>query len=286
MNIVIFNKLTTSEELAELQVEAEKYTGLYVDMHKPEQRKYVKDKAAHIGQLLKKVDRHRIDASAEYKRAVEKEAASLSESLKIANLPFTLLIDEYTAERKKVLDAEKARKAAIDLANQIESDHEIALLMNDKFDSDIAENKRLQAAHEESIRKQAADDAKRLASEEIARQKAAAEQAEKQRAEDKELAQQAMIFAEQKAKQDAIDAETRRLADIESAKQAEIARQKAQQEAERLEAEAREADEKHQAGIHNAILKVLLDNGITEGDAKTVINLAAKRQLPNLQINY
>ena len=33
MDIVIFKELTTADYLAELQVEADKYTGLYVDYH-------------------------------------------------------------------------------------------------------------------------------------------------------------------------------------------------------------------------------------------------------------
>lgn len=136
MEISIFKELTTNEHINQLIAESEKYTGLYVDMEDAEQRKYVKDKAYDIQQLLKKVDRKRIDASKEYKSKVEAEAADIKERLEIANLPFTLLIDEHKAERKKILDAEKARKQAILDAEQLELDHEMALLINKTFEID------------------------------------------------------------------------------------------------------------------------------------------------------
>lgn len=74
MDIAIFKEITTNDYLKELKVESEKYTGLYVDMEDAPQRKYVKDKAHDINQLLKKIDRKRIDASKEYKIKVEKRS--------------------------------------------------------------------------------------------------------------------------------------------------------------------------------------------------------------------
>jgi hypothetical protein len=152
MSIVIFKDLATNEYINELKLEAEKYTGIYVDMNEPEQRKYVKEKAELINGLLKKVDRKRIDAAKEYKQAVEKEAASLVEDLKIANLPFTLLIDEYKAERKKILGTEKARKQAILDAEQYELDHEMALLINKTFEFDREQELKAQAEYENQLR--------------------------------------------------------------------------------------------------------------------------------------
>ena len=43
MDITIFKELTTEEQLVELQLEADKYTGLYVDMSNAPERKYVKE---------------------------------------------------------------------------------------------------------------------------------------------------------------------------------------------------------------------------------------------------
>jgi len=138
MNIAIFESVTTDDHINALKEESEKYTGLYVDMNNAPERKYVKEKAEEINKLLKQVDRKRIDLSKEYKIKVEAEASDIKERLEIANLPFTLLIDEHKAERKKILDAEKARVDAIEQAEKLEQDHEMALLINKTFEYDRA----------------------------------------------------------------------------------------------------------------------------------------------------
>jgi len=144
MDIVIFKELTTNDYLAELQVEADKYTGLYVDMNNAPERKYVKDKANDIKQLLKKIDRKRIDASKEFKVKVEKEASDIIEKLKTANEPFTLLIDAYAAERAKILAEEKRINDERVAAFQFEDDHEMGLLINKSYEFDKAEERRKQ----------------------------------------------------------------------------------------------------------------------------------------------
>lgn len=183
MDIVIFDGITTSDALEQLKLESEKYTGLYVDMNEPEQRKYVKEKAESINQLLKKLDRARIDTSKNYKIQVEAEAADIKERLEIANLPFTLLIDEHKAERKKILDAEKARKQAILDAEQYELDHEMALLMNKTFEFDREQELKAQQERDDEIRRQATIDA-----EERAKSKAAHAEAVKAKEEGDRLA--------------------------------------------------------------------------------------------------
>lgn len=73
---------------------------------------------------------------------------------------------------------------------------------------------------------------------------------------------------------------------------AEEARVSAIREQERKEAQVeidrlkRESDRAHLASVNNGILRALVDNGIEESAAKTVITLAAKGLLPNLTINY
>ena len=149
MNITIFKDLTTSDYLKELQVESEKYTGLYVDMNNAPERKYVKDKAYDIQQLLKKLNRARIDKSAAYKSQVEKEAASIVEQLETANLPFMSLINEYKAERAEILAGEKAANDLRVFLAQKEDDHEMALLINKTYEYDKAEEKRAQEKQEQ-----------------------------------------------------------------------------------------------------------------------------------------
>jgi len=217
MEIILFNGIATNEQLDALKIESEKYTGLYVDMEDPKQRKYVKEKADHINQLLKKVDRKRIDSVKEFKANIEAEAADIKERLEIANLPFTLLIDEHKAERKRVLDKEKAEREAIELATKKEADHEFALLMNDKFDLDRIKAVQEQKEHEEQIKAEA-------------------------------IKEQAAQIEE--------------------------------------EARARKADTEHKGNVNRAIVAVLVENGISDKDARIMVGLAYNNLLPLLTINY
>lgn len=234
-NLVLFSDLTTDEKLAQLEAEGEKYQGLYVDMAKNDERKFVKEQAAVITELLKKLDRKRIDLSKQYKAQVEAEAKEIKLRLEKANNPFTALIDEWNAERKRILDEEKRIQAEKELAEQIERDHEEALQLNRLWDLEKVERERQR---------------------EIERQ----QQAERE----KEIAEQA-------AKQALIDAENARQARLQREENAKL---------------KREADTEHKKQINNAILSVLVENGIAKDDAKTVITLAAKGLLPNTQINY
>lgn len=80
--------------------------------------------------------------------------------------------DRIKAEQQMLAWHEEALEMNADfdkaLAERIESDHEIALLMNEKFDRDLAQAKaeaeRQRIAHEEELKKQAAEQA-RLAAE-------------------------------------------------------------------------------------------------------------------------
>lgn len=155
MDIVLFEDVTTEDVVSGLEAESEKYVGLYVEMEDPEQRKYVKDKASLINDMLKKLDRARIDKSKQYKAKVEAEAESIRTRLEKANEPFTLLIDEYKAERKKILDAQKARELAEEQAKELERDHEMALLVNMQWDSEKEQREAARLAERERIAEEA-----------------------------------------------------------------------------------------------------------------------------------
>jgi hypothetical protein len=138
MDIVLFSSITTEQALRQLELEGEKYAGLYVDMNVPEERKYVKDNAALINDLLKNLDRARIDKSKAYKASVEAEAKGIRERLEAANQPFTMLIDAHKHERAEILAAQKAKDDAKALALQVEADHEHALLIDKVMIAEIA----------------------------------------------------------------------------------------------------------------------------------------------------
>lgn len=234
-NLVLFSDLTTDEKLAQLEAEGEKYQGLYVDMADKEQRKFVKDQASFVNDLLKKLDRKRIDLSKQYKAQVEDEAKEIKLRLEKANSPFTALIEEWNTERKRILDEEKRIQAEKELAEQVERDHEEALQLNRLWDLEAKERE----AQREAERQQQAEREKQI--------------------------------AEQAARKALVDAENARQEQLQREENARL---------------KREADTEHKKQINNAILSVLVKNGIAEDDAKTVITLAAKGLLPNTQINY
>lgn len=159
MDIAIFNGTVTEDALKALESEAEKYEGLYVDMSDAKQRKFVKDNSSSIKSILKDINRKRIDIKKSHNAAVDNEAAAITKRLEDANKPYTLLEDEWKAERKRILDAEKAKQAAIDLANQIESDHELALMMDKAMMLEVIERKQQKEKYEQELIQKAKEEA-------------------------------------------------------------------------------------------------------------------------------
>tara|TARA_R110002153_G_scaffold211915_1_gene364483 strand:+ start:258 stop:956 length:699 start_codon:yes stop_codon:yes gene_type:complete len=152
MNVTLFKDVTTAEYLASLKTNSDQYIGLYVDMNIAEQRKYVKNKAVEIKDIIKAVNAARIKKTKDYKKLVDVEAVDIIAALEKANEPFTLLIEGYDAERKVILDAQKASKLAIENAAQKLIDHEFALLIDKSYLADKLAAEKAQAEHDEAIR--------------------------------------------------------------------------------------------------------------------------------------
>ena len=134
MDISIFNDITTEDQLQLIEVESSSYQGLYVEMNDIKQRGYVKAKAKTITDCIKAIEKAKKNKISKFKVDISGVANTLIKRLEDANKPFSSLLDEYNTERAKELLAEKARVKAIKDAQQLENDHELALLMNDKHD--------------------------------------------------------------------------------------------------------------------------------------------------------
>lgn len=176
MEIQIFKEVTTEDALAELETSGIKYSGLYVDMDDKDSRVYVKNEAAKITDILKRLDRARIDTAKNYKVMVESEAKSIRERLELANKPFTLLLDAHKEKRTKELADKKAEDDAKAAYIQKQADHELALLMNNEYDRNyddmIAEREKAEQARLDEIELQktlAAEDAVKFEKENQAR---------------------------------------------------------------------------------------------------------------------
>ena len=218
-------------------------------------------------------------------------------------------VTDWEAEQDRIKAMEEARIAAEKLAAQIESDHEIALLLNEKFDRDAAEAKaeaeRQRAAHEEEIRRQAAEQA-RIEAEQAAQRerdaaakreadlqaakekaeadaKAAQERAEREAREAQERAERQAQEARERAereKQAAIEAEQRKAREAESARLAEEKRIAD-------EAAARAANEKHRKAIGTEIVTALLGHtSLTREQAIEVLVALKDYKIPHTGITY
>ena len=207
-------------------------------------------------------------------------------------------LTEWEAEQERIKVEEEAKRAAEELAKQIEADHEIALLLNEKFDRDLAEAKaeaeRQRIAHEEDLKRQAAEQAKREAAEAAQREIDAAaarereallakERAEREAKEAAEQAERNRIAAEQRAereKQEAIEKVQREAAAKEAARLAEEKRIAD-------EAAARVANENHRKRIRDDVVKALISEaGLSREDAISAFVALKDGLIPHTRITY
>ncbi|ENL6904461.1 hypothetical protein AB5R89_002357 [Enterobacter ludwigii] len=217
-------------------------------------------------------------------------------------------LTEWEAEQERI-KAEEAMNAmhaealvmneSIDLqrAIQFEADHEMALLMNDKFDRDREEKRRqeeqAQRERDELLKQEAADKAKREAEERHkaeldaaarreADEKARAEAAERQRIEAEQRAAREKQEAEARArreKEEAVAAERRRLQEAEAARLEEEQR-KAEEEARRA------ADKEHRRTVNRRVYADLIAQGIPEEFAQKAVLAIAGGKVQDAYIKY
>ena len=146
-----------------------------------------------------------------------------------------------------------------------------------------------QIQREKEIAEQAAAEAKAKAEQAELEAKKLIEDAERAKAE----AEQAKIDAKKQAEQAAIDAENARIAEAKAAeereKQAAInerMRIEREQEAQRVEAERKAANVEHQRSINALSVNELLESGLSEDQAKSVIKKLVRKQFTHITINY
>ncbi|HGP4151794.1 TPA: hypothetical protein ACLMQK_004534 [Yersinia enterocolitica] len=218
-------------------------------------------------------------------------------------------LTEWEAEQDRLKQEAEAKKKAEQLAAEIEVAHEMALLMNDAFDRDAKakadEIERLRKAHEEFIAQQAAEKAKREVEEKAKRDIEAAEQRERDAKLAQERAEQTAKDAAAKAERDAKELAERVGREKQEAIDAE--KRKAQQEAERVqreakqkedvrlaeekrvadEAAARAANEAHRKTVGTAVVNGLIEHaGLTREQAIVTLCAIKDSKIPHTNIHY
>ncbi|EIV2909312.1 hypothetical protein L7Q45_003651 [Citrobacter braakii] len=253
-----------------------------------------KDLVAELKALPKQID--------ESRRIVRERLDALKDEVR---RPLT----EWEAEQERIKAEEAAKIKAEEDRKKFESDHEIALLMNDAFDREMAEKKaeeeRQRIAHEEELKRKAAEQAKREAEEKAAAELAAAKKREEDAIAAKAQAELLAKQAQERAEQEAKDAAAKAEADKKAAIAAE--QRKAQEEADRIKREAeakeavrlaeekriadekakREADVNHRKAVGTEIVNALTANtSISRDQAIEVLKALMDGLVPRTQINY
>lgn len=253
-----------------------------------------KDLVAELKALPKQIDesrrivRERLDALKDEVRRplteweAEQERIKAKEAMNALHAEALEMNEEFNSQR----------------AAKIEADHEMALLMNDKFDRDREEQRRLaeqaQREHEERIKQEAAEQARRDAE---AKHKAEIEAAARREAEEKaraDAAERQRIETEQRAAREKQEAEAR--AEREKAAAVEDERLKAKQAEEASLAEQkliadeqakREADVKHRKTVGTNIVNALTSHtSLTREQAIEVLTALKDDLIPCAKIHY
>lgn len=165
-----------------------------------------------------------------------------------------------------------------------------ALAAREKYEAEQVELARLrqeaaareQRDREEQIARDAAARAQREAEAKAQADRDAATRREQELQQANERAEREKAEALQREQQAVADAD-RRATEAVAAEQRRVA---AQAEADAQEAKRREADKAHRQRINRAALDALVDGGLSEADAKTVITLIAKKAVPAVSITY
>ncbi|MDH0590223.1 hypothetical protein N5J74_04095 [Enterobacter asburiae] len=252
-----------------------------------------KDLVAELKALPKQIDesrrivRERLDALKDEVRRplteweAEQERIKAEEAMNTLHAEALVMNEEFDSQ----------------LAARIEADHEMALLMNDKFDRDREEQRRqaeqAQREHEERIKREAAEQARRDAE---AKHKAEIEAAARREAEEKaraELAERQRVEAEQRAAREKQEAEERARREKEEAVAAERRRQE-EAEASRLAEEQRKAEEEarraadkeHRRTVNRRVYEDLIAQGIPEEFAQKAVLAIAGGKVRDAHIKY
>ena len=282
------------------------------DLRTGKSRDAIKSNAFKANKMKAKFEEKGKELAAEYKEIPKKIDATrkmlkefFDDVAEEARRPLT----EWEAEEALKAEQEKERKEAEELAAKVEAEHELALLLHEKWvaakakeEADaLAEAKRIQDEHDARIAKAAQE-------KEAAEKQAVIDKAEKEKQEAidaeakakqdlidaEELREKEAAEAESNRKQAIIDAENQRIEDKKASdlavKQAadnerkRIADEQAVIEADRIK---REANTKHKGKINKAALEAIVNqSGVSESDAKKIVSAIVKGLIPSVTIQY
>lgn len=165
-----------------------------------------------------------------------------------------------------------------------------ALVARQKYEAEQAELEELrrkqaeqeQKEREAAIAREAEERARREAEQRAQQEREAAARRELELKLQAEQAEREKLEAQQRAEQAAKDAEARARAAAEAERQ-RIAAEQAEAERQRA---AREADLAHKTAVLTGIKEAFMRAGITEDQAKAIVNMIRKGEVPSVSIQY
>lgn len=280
------------------------------DMSTAASRKKTASLANKIAKLKTRVDGMGKDLVSDWKskaKIVDSSRKKMRDELDELKVVARKPLSDWEAEEEE----RKAVEAAKKLQEEIDTQHEMALLMDEKFNREAeeaaAELARVAAEEAEKAEAERLANEKRIAEEAAERARIKAEQAAKEAQEKAEREKQAAIDAAEKAKRDAIAAEERAKAQAElaekqriqaeelakqdvidaaeRARKREVARKQAEEAEAKEAADAREANKVHVGKIRKAA-KLELMKYTDEESAKKIVMAISRAEIPRVSIAY
>lgn len=230
-------------------------------------------------------------------KAVDANRKAMRDGLDALKVEARRPLSEWEEEQERIEEEKKAAQEAEALADQIEADHEIALLLDEKIDRDAADALAEEARIQEQARKDAEEARIKREVEIAAAAKKKAEDAAKAAADkaeaDKQAAIRAQIAAEVAAEQAIANAElekeaaAKRQAEAERrVRDEEIRKAEAKAAAEQAEIAKREANTRHVSKIRGQAKECFMTVGFSEEDARRIVLAVAKGKIANISITY
>ncbi|MEA5104728.1 cell envelope biogenesis protein TolA [Pantoea sp. S18] len=303
----------SADQIEEILAKVEREVMSFVpDVTTAKGRKEIASLAYRVSQTKSYLDGLGKDLVAELKevpKLIDANRKTVRDRLDVLRDKARQPVTDWEAEQERIKAEEAARLQAIKDAEQREADHEIALLLNDKFDRDAAEAKaeaeRQRIAHEEEIKRKAVEQARIEAEQKAQQEREAAAQREADLKAAKDKAEADAKAAQDRAEREAKEAqertarlaqEAREQAEREKQQAVEFERQRAEQsERNRLaeekriadEAAARAANEAHRKKIGTEIVTALLGHtSLTREQAIEVLVALKDGNIPHTSITY
>jgi len=303
----------SSDQIEEILAKVEREVMSFVpDVSTAKGRKEIASLAYRVAQTKTYLDSLGKDLVAELKeipKLIDGNRKTVRDRLDALKEKARQPLSDYEAEQQRIKEAEEARIAPEKLAAEVETAHEMALLMNKEFDLEraevAAEAERQRIAHEEEIKQRAIEQARQEAEAQAQRDREAAAQREAQLIAQAEKERADRIAAQERAEREAKEAQerTERLAK-EAREQAEREKQQAVEDAQRKAAEAeaarlaeekriadeaadRAANEAHRKAVGTDVVKGLVEHaGLTREQAIATLKALMSNSIPHTSITY